>query len=134
MSTQIFVNLPVRDLAAAKAFYLALGYDINLNFSDDNAACIVISESIAVMLLVHPFFRTFTTKDICDTGTHTEAILCLSAGSRDEVDALIARVLAAGGGEPVPAQDHGFMYGRSFNDLDGHHWEVMHMPAPPPAA
>lgn len=127
MSTQIFVNLPVRDLAAAKAFYLALGYDLNPKFSDDNAACIVISESIAVMLLVHPFFKGFIRKDICDTGTHTEAILCLSADSRDQVDALIARALAAGGSEPMPAQDHGFMYGRSFNDVDGHHWEVVHM-------
>jgi predicted lactoylglutathione lyase len=127
VSTRIFVNLPVRDPAAAKAFYLALGYDINPDFSDDKAACIVISESIAVMLLAHPFFKQFTRNDICDTGTHTEAILCVSADSRDQVDALVARALAAGGSEPMPAQDHGFMYGRSFKDLDGHHWEVMHM-------
>jgi len=133
MSTQVFINLPVRDLPAAKAFYTALGYRINPQFTNDDAACVVISDTIHVMLLVHPFFRTFTTKDICDTSRHTEAILCLSADSRQAVDALTERALQAGGSQPSPTQDLGFMYGRSFTDLDGHHWEVMVMLGQPTA-
>lgn len=132
MPTRMFVNLPVRDLPKAKAFYTALGYTINPQFTNDDAACVVISETIYVMLLVHPFFSTFTPKAICDTSLQTEAILCLSAGDKAGVDALAERALAAGGGEPKPVQDLGFMYGRSFTDLDGHHWEVMCMSGPPP--
>lgn len=132
MSTQIFVNLPVRDLPRAKAFYTALGYSINPQFTNDDAACVVVSDTIYVMLLVHPFFRTFTPKDICNTATHTEAILCLSADDRASVDALVERALQAGGSAPKPTQDLGFMYGRSFTDLDGHHWEVMTMLGAPP--
>lgn len=132
MSTQIFINLPVRDLPAAKGFYTALGYTINPQFTNDDAACVVVSETIFVMLLVHPFFSTFTPRAICDTATHTEAILCLSADDKAGVDALVERALQAGGAEPKPVQDLGFMYGRSFTDLDGHHWEVMTMLAAPP--
>jgi uncharacterized protein len=133
MSTQVFINLPVLDLPVAKAFYTALGYSINPQFSNDDAACVVISDSIHVMLLVHPFFRTFTSKDICDTSRQTEVILCLSADSREAVDALTERALQAGGTQPSPTQDLGFMYGRSFTDPDGHHWEVMVMLGQPPA-
>ena len=127
MSHQIFVNLPVRDLDASKAFFTALGYASNPQFTDENAACIVISDSIYVMLLVEPFFQGFTRKAICDSRTHTEVILCLSADSRAAVDSMADKALAAGGSEPMEAKDYGFMYQRSFQDLDGHLWEVVHM-------
>ncbi|CAN7515065.1 glyoxalase/bleomycin resistance/extradiol dioxygenase family protein [Pseudoxanthomonas sp. LjRoot143] len=127
MSTQIFVNLPVRDLEKSKAFFKALGYANNPQFTDENAACIVISDTIYVMLLVEPFFQGFTRKTICDARTHTEAIICLSAESRAGVDALADKALAAGGSETLEAKDYGFMYQRSFQDLDGHQWEVVHM-------
>nr|WP_298120629.1 VOC family protein [uncultured Pseudoxanthomonas sp.] len=127
MSHQIFVNLPVRDLEASKAFFRALGYANNPQFTDENAACVVISDSIYVMLLVEPFFQGFTRKAICDSRTHTEMILCLSAESRAAVDSMVDTALAAGGSEPMEAKDYGFMYQRSFQDLDGHLWEVVHM-------
>lgn len=127
MSTQIFVNLPVRDLDKAKAFFNALGYSVNPQFTDANAACLVISDTIYVMLLVEPFFQGFTRKPLCDARTHTEVLLCLSVESRSDVDAMIAKALAAGGREPMEAKDYGFMYQRGFEDLDGHLWEVVHM-------
>lgn len=127
MTTQIFVNLPVRDLDRSKAFFAALGYANNPQFTDENAACIVISDTIYVMLLVEPFFQGFTRKTICNARTHTEAILCLSAESRAGVDALADKALAAGGSETLEAKDYGFMYQRSFQDPDGHQWEVVHM-------
>ncbi len=127
MTTQIFVNLPVRDLDRSKAFFAALGYANNPQFTDGNAACIVISDTIYVMLLVEPFFQGFTRKTICDARTHTEAILCLSAESRAGVDALADKAIAAGGSETLEAKDYGFMYQRSFQDPDGHQWEVVHM-------
>ncbi|MBA3930010.1 MAG: glyoxalase/bleomycin resistance/extradiol dioxygenase family protein [Xanthomonas sp.] len=127
MTTQIFVNLPVRDLPASTAFFNALGYATNPNFSNDDASCIVVSDTIYVMLLVEPFFQGFTRKAICDARTHTEAILCLSAESRAGVDALADKALAAGGSETLEAKDYGFMYQRSFQDLDGHQWEIVHM-------
>lgn len=127
MPRQIFVNLPVADLAKAKAFYTAIGHSIDPKFSDDNAACVVISDTIYVMLLVHPFFQGFTTKAICNTATHIEALLALSSESRADVDAVMEKALAAGGKEPSPARDLGFMYQRTFEDLDGHTWEVFHM-------
>lgn len=127
MTTQIFVNLPVRDLDRSKAFFTALGYANNPQFTDENAACIVISDTIYVMLLVEPFFQGFTRKTICDARTHTEAILCLSAESRAGVDALADKAIAAGGRETLEAKDYGFMYQRSFQDPDGHQWEIVHM-------
>ncbi|SDR19580.1 hypothetical protein SAMN05428982_3543 [Pseudoxanthomonas sp. CF385] len=127
MSTQIFVNLPVRDLDKAKAFFNALGYAVNPQFTDANAACLVISDTIYVMLLVEPFFQGFTRKPLCDARTHTEVLLCLSVDSRSSVDAMVAKALAAGGREPMEAKDYGFMYQRGFEDLDGHLWEVVHM-------
>ena len=127
MSKQIFINLPVADLAKAKDFYTSIGHSINPKFSDDNAACVVISDSIYVMLLVHPFFQGFTSKAICNTATHIEALLALSAEDRDGVDTLMDKVLAAGGKEPSPARDLGFMYQRTFEDLDGHTWEIFYM-------
>lgn len=127
MSTQIFVNLPVRDLEKSKAFFAALGYATNPQFTDDNAACVVISDAIYVMLLVEPFFQGFTRKTIADARTQTEVILCLSADTRAGVDALADKAIAAGGSETLKAKDYGFMYQRSFQDLDGHQWEVVHM-------
>ena len=127
MSTQIFVNLPVRDLDKAKGFFNALGYSVNPQFTDANAACLVISDTIYVMLLVEPFFQGFTRKPLCDARTHTEVLLCLSVDSRNSVDAMVAKALAAGGREPMEAKDYGFMYQRGFEDLDGHLWEVVHM-------
>jgi predicted lactoylglutathione lyase len=127
MPTQIFVNLPVRDLEASKAFFRLLGYDTHPQFTDQQAACLVISDTIHVMLLVEPFFQGFTRKAICDARTHAEVILCLSADSRTDVDAVLARALAAGASEPIAAKDYGFMYQRGFQDLDGHLWEFVHM-------
>ncbi len=127
MSTKIFVNLPVADLPDSRRFFSALGYSFNDTFSDDNAACLVISDDIFVMLLVRDFFTTFTTKQVADPATHTTAILCLSAESRAGVDELADKALAAGAAPSMPPMDQGPMYGRSFTDLDGHLWEVMWM-------
>ncbi|GGW19921.1 glyoxalase [Streptomyces capoamus] len=123
----IFVNLPVNDLEAAKEFFTALGYSINPQFSNDDAASVVISETIVAMLLTKPFYATFTKKEIADATTTSEVLICLSAESREKVDELLDRAIAAGGTETGPTQDHGFMYGRAFDDLDGHTWEIMWM-------
>ena len=127
MPTMIFVNLPVKDLGTSPAFYEALGYQRNPQFSDENASSIVISEHIHVMLLTEKFFSTFTKKAIADAGTTTESILCISADSREAVDALADKALASGGSFSNEPMDEGFMYGRSFQDPDGHLWEVMWM-------
>lgn len=130
MSTMIFVNLPVSDLAASTAFYAALGAKKNPQFSDDTGACVVFSEAINVMLLTHEKFRQFTPKTIADARTTSEVLLCISAESREAVDDMVAKAAAAGGkADPSGKQDHGFMYGRSFEDPDGHIWEVMWMDA-----
>lgn len=126
-STQIFVNLPVVDLEKSKEFYTRLGFSINEQFTDENASCVVISDTIYVMLLTHDFFRRFTSKAIVDSQDATEVINAISAESRTGVDELADRALAAGGTQTNPPQDEGFMYSRSFSDLDGHLWEVMHM-------
>ncbi|KRG62091.1 extradiol dioxygenase [Stenotrophomonas humi] len=127
----IFVNLPVRDLEASKKFFAALGYSFNPQFTDENAACMVISDAIFVMLLVEPFFQTFTTKPLSDARKQAEVITCLSAESRVAVDKLVDKALAAGATEPMPARDYGFMYQRGFQDLDGHLWEIAHMDGEP---
>ena len=123
----IFVNLPVKDLDAAKRFYAGLGFQLNAQFSNDEAASFVIEENIVAMLLTEARFRDFITGDIADTSKGKEALICLSAGSRAEVDETLAKALASGGKAWMPAQDHGFMYGVSFQDPDGHVWEVMWM-------
>ncbi|MFJ7151789.1 VOC family protein [Streptomyces sp. NPDC100445] len=123
----IFVNLPVTDLDASKKFFTALGYTLNPQFTDDKAAAVVISDTIVAMLLAKPFYATFTKKEIADARTTSEVLLCLSAESREQVDELVARAVAAGGTADGEAQDHGSMYGRAFEDLDGHAWEVMWM-------
>ncbi|HEY4250552.1 MAG TPA: VOC family protein [Roseomonas sp.] len=128
MAKLIFVNLPVSDLPRATAFYEAVGAVKNPQFSDDTASCMVFSETIHAMLLTHEKFRQFTPKPIADARTTSEVLICLSAESRAEVDSVVDRAVAAGGrAEPGPTQDFGFMYGRSFEDPDGHIWELMWM-------
>jgi predicted lactoylglutathione lyase len=124
---QIFVNLPVKNLPASRKFFDALGYTFNPDFSNDDAACMVISEEIYVMLLVEKFFATFTKKPIADAKQSTEVLICLSADSRADVDAMVAKARQAGGSVTSEPQDYGFMYGHGFADLDGHQWEVMYM-------
>ncbi|KQX91362.1 VOC family protein [Variovorax sp. Root473] len=125
---QIFVNLPVKNLDKSKAFFGALGYTFNPQFTDANAACMVIHEgSIHAMLLMEDYFKTFTTKAITDTRTSTEVLVCLSCESRAEVEDLVAKAVAAGGTTPSEPKDYGFMYGHGFQDLDGHIWELVYM-------
>ncbi len=124
MARKIFINLPVRDLKKTSDFFTHLGFTFNPQFSDENAVSMVISDDITVMLLKEPFFQTFTEKQIVDARKATEVILSLSAESKAEVDSMINKVLTAGGSSPKPATDHGWMYYRSFQDLDGHHWEI----------
>lgn len=123
----IFVNLPVADLPKSKAFYEAVGFTNNPTFTDDTAACMVLSDAIHVMLLTHDKYRQFTSKEIADTRRTSAALLAISENSRAEVDATLARALKAGAREPRPADDHGFMFQRSFEDTDGHTWEVVWM-------
>jgi hypothetical protein len=127
MAKQIFVNLPVKDLQRSVAFFSWLGFTFDPKFTDENATCMIIGENIFVMLLVESFFKTFTTKDLCDATKKTEVLVCLSCDSRAEVDDLVARALSAGGTAPRKPQDHGFMYGHGFEDLDGHIWELIYM-------
>jgi predicted lactoylglutathione lyase len=124
---KLFVNIAVKDLPRARTFFNTLGFEFNAQFSDDNAASMVLGPDNYVMLLTESYFETFTSKKPCDTSTSTEALICISADSRADVDALVNKALAAGGSKAKDPQDHGFMYGWSFYDLDGHHWEVMWM-------
>lgn len=125
MSKMIFVNLPVTDLAASTNFYEAIGAEKNPQFSDETASCMVLSEAIHVMLLTHPKYEGFTDKPISDAHAASAVLLALMTDARGEVDAMVERAVAAGGkADPGPVQDHGFMYGRSFEDPDGHHWEI----------
>ncbi|UUU30582.1 VOC family protein [Streptomyces sp. CA-210063] len=123
----IFVNLPVNDLDASKKFFTELGYSINPQFSDENAASVVISDTIVAMLLTKPFYASFTNKDIADATRTSEVLLALSAESREKVDELVEKAVAAGGTASEKVQEMDFMYGRSFDDLDGHTWEVVWM-------
>ena len=129
MPSMIFVNLPVSDLARSIAFYRALGAEQNFQFSDETAAMMSFSPAINVMLLTHEKYRVFTAKPIADAHATSQVLLCLAAeGGREEVDATVDKAAGAGGvADPSPPQDHGFMYGRSFEDPDGHHWEVAWM-------
>ena len=127
MAKMIFVNLPVADLPRAVGFYEAVGAEKNPQFSDDTAACMVFSDVIHVMLLTHDKFRQFTPKRIADAHQASEVLLCISADSRAGVDDITDKAIAAGGREPRAAEDHGFMYSRSFEDPDGHIWEPMWM-------
>jgi predicted lactoylglutathione lyase len=132
MTRKVFINLAVTDLDRAKAFFTALGYGFNPTFTDANAACMVVSESIHVMLLTRPFFQGFTPKALCDAHAATEVLICLDADSRAAVDELVAKAVSAGARTPNPPQDHGFMYQHGFEDLDGHLWELVHMSGDPP--
>ena len=124
---KIFVNIAVRDLQRSMDFFTKLGFRFDPQFTDEHAACMIVSDAAFVMLLAEPFFKTFTRNETCDTSKQTEALFALSCGSRAEVDTMVATAVAAGGAHAMDAQDHGFMYGWSFYDPDGHHWEVLYM-------
>ena len=127
MDRMIFVNLAVRDLKKSMDFFSNLGFAFNPQFTDEKAACMIISDKAFVMLLTEPFFRGFTKLEPADTTRHTEGMFALSCESRAEVDQMVRKAIDAGGRHAMDPQDHGFMYGWSFYDLDGHHWEVMWM-------
>lgn len=131
MPRKIFVNLPVEDLDRSVAFFAALGFGFNPQFTDANATCMIVADDIFVMLLVKPFFQGFTPKPVGDAHAQTEVLLALSLDSREEVDALVAAAVAAGATVTQPARDYGFMYQRGFQDLDGHLWEIAHMDGEP---
>ena len=136
MATKIFVNLPVKDLEKSKEFFTTIGFTINPQFTDDKAACVVISEDIFAMILREEFFKTFIPRtEIADATKATEVLVALSAESKEGVDELANKAIAAGGSQLREPEDHGFMYSKSFQDLDGHIWEVvwMDMAAVPPA-
>lgn len=127
MATKIFVNLPVKDLNKSIEFFTKLGYTFNPQFTDETATCMIISDDIFAMLLTHDKFKTFTPKKICDATKSTEALVCLSCESREQVDDMVRKAVAAGGSTYNKPQDHGFMYGHGYQDLDGHIWELMWM-------
>ena len=127
MHQQIFVNLPIKDMLRSQAFFRSIGYEFNPQFTNEKGACLVLGDKLHAMLLVEDFFQGFTRKTIVDATQATEVLLCLSCESRAEVDALVAKALAAGGTAPRPPQDHGFMYVHGFDDLDGHSWELAWM-------
>lgn len=128
MHKQIFVNLAIKDMRRSQAFFKSLGFAFEPKFTNDQGACMIVGENIFVMLLVEPFFKSFISdKSIVDATRNAEALVCLSCESRAEVDALVARAVAAGATAPRPPQDHGFMYGHGFEDLDGHIWELAYM-------
>lgn len=127
MGRQIFVNLPVKDIARTRAFFTALGFEFNPQFSNDQGLCMLIAEDIFAMLLAEPFFQGFTKKPVADATRSTEVLLALSCESVAEVDSLVAKALAAGGRAPVERRDLGFMVQHGFEDPDGHQWEVFWM-------
>jgi predicted lactoylglutathione lyase len=127
MATKIFVNLPVKDLNKSKEFFTKIGFSVNPQFTDETAACVVISEDIFAMILTHEKFKEFTKKEIADATQTTEVLTCLSSDSKDKVNEMVDKAIAAGATEARDPMDYGFMYARSFNDPDGHIWEVMWM-------
>jgi uncharacterized protein len=127
MATKIFVNLPVKDLKKSLEFFTKLDFTFNPQFTDETAACMIVSEDIFVMLLTEDKFKTFTPKAICDATKSTEVLVCLSAESRDKVNDMVHKAIAAGGTTYNAPQDHGFMYEHGFQDLDGHIWELIYM-------
>ncbi|WP_332855101.1 VOC family protein [Duganella sp. S19_KUP01_CR8] len=132
MATNIFVNLPVRDLAASVRFFTHLGYSFNQQYTDDSATCMIVAENIFVMLLVEERFKGFTPKPICDARTSTEVLVCLQVESREQVTSMVNKAIEAGGSAYKEPQDHGFMYGHGYQDLDGHLWEIIYMDSAPP--
>ena len=127
MPTKIFVNLPVKDLKKSMEFFTKLEFKFNSQFTDETAACMVVSEDIYVMLLTHDKFKTFTPKTICDATKSTEVLVCLSCESREHVNEMVRKAVGGGGTTYNEPQDHGFMYGHGFQDLDGHIWESIYM-------
>jgi uncharacterized protein len=126
MAKQIFVNLPIKDINKSKEFFTKLGFEFNPQFSNENALCLIIGENIYAMLLVESFFKGFIPgKKIVEASTNTEVLVAISAESREEVDKIIRYVESAGGSEYRKVQDYGWMYGRAFQDLDGHIWEII---------
>lgn len=126
MATQIFVNIPVKDLKKSMAFYEKLGYTFNMDYTNDEAACLVISETIFAMLLTESFFKQFTKKSVADATKSTEVIIALSVESRSKVDEMVNKAFRAGGAKSNDPQDYGWMYSWSFQDLDGHLWEILY--------
>ena len=124
---KLFVNLAVRDLPRSKAFFAKLGFAFDPKFTNDQGACMIVSDEAFVMLVTEPFFKTFTKRELCDTTLHTEGLFALSCESREAVDAMVNTAIANGGKHAMDPLDHGFMYGWSFYDPDGHHWEVLWM-------
>ncbi|TBL71458.1 VOC family protein [Paenibacillus thalictri] len=122
-----FINLPIKDLKQTMDFFSQIGFEFNMQFTDEKATCMIINEHTFAMLLVEPFFQTFTKKELADTTRSTEVIVALSVDSREQVDEVADKALAAGGSAANDPQDHGFMYTRSFQDVNGHIWEVFHM-------
>jgi uncharacterized protein len=129
MAKQIFVNLPVKDLNQSIDFFTKLGFSFNPQFTDETATCMIVSDDIFVMLLTQDKFKSFTPNPICDATKSTEVLLCLSSESREAVDDMVRKAVAAGGTTYKEPQDYGFMYGHGFQDLDGHIWEIMYMEA-----
>lgn len=127
MTKQIFINLPVKDLKKSMVFFEKLGFSFNMQFTDDSAACLMIGKNIYAMLLLEKFFKTFTNKEIADAKQLTEVLIAIDVESRQAVDEMIKKAVEAGGSTYRNSQDHGWMYGHSFADLDGHQWEVLFM-------
>jgi uncharacterized protein len=132
MHKQIIVNLPVADTAKSQAFFKALGYSFNSDFTGDQSAALVLGDNLSAMLMVREFFATFTSKPIADAKTSTGGWVCLTCDSREQVNTLVAKAIAAGGTAPREAKDYGFMYSNAFEDLDGHTWVLIHMSGMPP--
>jgi predicted lactoylglutathione lyase len=127
MNRQSYINLPVKHLDRAVDFFSQLGFTFNPKFSDASATCMVVSSQVSVMLLSEERFQAFSPKNICDSSSFSEVLICLTCESREEVDALVSRALSGGGSTYNEPQDHGFMYGHGFQDLDGHIWELIYM-------
>ena len=132
MHKQIIVNLPIADMGRSKAFFTALGYSFNPDFTGDQSAALVLGDNVTAMLMVREFFAAFTSKSIVDAKTSIGGWVCLSCDSREQVDTLIGKAVAAGGTTPREAKDYGFMYSNAFEDLDGHTWVLLHMSGLPP--
>jgi uncharacterized protein len=127
LTAKLFANLPVKDLDKTIKFFTHLGFTFNPQFTDENATCMNIGNDSFVMLLVEKFFKKFINKEICDTTKYTEVILALSANNREQVDNMITKAIEAGGKEYMKSQDYGWMYHRSFEDINGHIWELVYM-------
>ncbi len=128
-ATKIFVNLPIKNLQRSVEFFTHLGFRFNPRFTNNESTCLVVSDSIYFMLLAERAFKSFTDKEICEARTHTEALIALTMPNREAVDEIVRKAIAAGGRTTRKPQDHGFMYGHGFEDLDGHNWEVFWMDA-----